>query len=232
MDGHTMKHLGSFLVTILLCLACSAVAQAWDVFYDAGSGALPSGVQPSWKSSIRNGDAADVSEGVLHIAHNNGTGYFYREPWSIEAGVPVTVEARMRVENASVSSPVISIQTKGGVALISVCSDRIDAYDWISGGGVYYNGDFTTFHTIRIAYDGARRAYAWVDGQPALSWSLSGAAGQDGVSFGSPLPIGSHDSYWQYVGYSKAFVPVPEPSSLAALGGGMMGLLALRRRRR
>ena len=231
MDGHTMKHLGSFLVTILLCLACSAVAQAWDVFYDAGSGALPSGVQPSWKSSIRNGDAADVSEGVLHISHNNGTGYFCREPWSIEAGVPVTVEARMRVENASVSSPVISIQTKGGVALISVCSDRIDAYDWIAGQGVYYNGDFTTFHTIRIAYDGARRAYAWVDGLAAFSWGVSGA-GQDGVSFGSPLPIGSHDSYWQYVGYSKAFVPVPEPSSLAALGGGMMGLLALRRRRR
>ena len=117
--NRVVKHLGSLLVAAILCLACSAVAQAWDVLYDAGSGALPSGAQPSWKSSIRNGDAADVSEGVLHIAHNNGTGYFYREPWSIEAGVPVTVEARMRVENTSVSSPVISIQTKGG-SLLSV----------------------------------------------------------------------------------------------------------------
>jgi hypothetical protein len=44
------------------------------------------------------------------------------------------------------------------------------------------------------------------------------------VEFGSYLGAGSCDTYWQYVAYSKEFLPVPEPGSLIALAGGLAGI--------
>ena len=74
---------------------------------------------------------------------------------------------------------------------------------------------------------------------------LSG--GQLLVSFGCMLPSTqwwdvyfasasgtASSSYWDYVAYSDAFLPVPEPSSMLALAGGIAGItaFALRRKRR
>jgi len=59
--------------------------------------------------------------------------------------------------------------------------------------------------------------------------------GTAGVWFGTAWSVGdTAEAYWDYVAYSAAFLPIPEPSSLLALAGGVAGLggFALRRRGR
>ena len=56
---------------------------------------------------------------------------------------------------------------------------------------------------------------------------------QWGIDHGT-ITLPYYANYDGLTGYHfrMEFTAVPEPSSLAALGGGVMGLLALRRRRR
>ena len=155
-------------------------------------------------------------------------GYYVREPMTIGAGIPVTLETQMRVTEASGNAPGITIQTG------SIFVDLYVYPDHIVNNGMSFNGDFTTFTTIRLGCDGQGNVYTWVDGQLAISYyqSPSSGGGQNGISFGSDYRGGSFDSYWQYVAYSKEFLPIPEPSSLVALLAGLGGLGAMMRRRR
>lgn len=221
------------IAAVLIAVSCAPIAHAWEVRYDASTGSLPTAASPAWKLFIYDEATPMVSNGALCIQHTttDGQAYYSRESLAIAAAVPVTMEVRTSVTQMSGNgAAVMSIQTKGAHASVYVYSDHLAAD---GPAGTFY-GDFTTFHTIRLAYDGASRAYVWVDDQLALSWGLTGAGGQNGVTFGSYLGAGSYDSYWQYVAYSKQFLPVPEPSSLLALAGGIAGFggFVLRRKRR
>ncbi|MCX6376357.1 MAG: PEP-CTERM sorting domain-containing protein [Armatimonadetes bacterium] len=231
-----MNRIVGIVCAIVACvLLLTSAAGAWDVQYVASTGLLPTSASPAWQLFLHNDPIPTVADGILRIQHTGTASYveYSREGYAIDAGVPVTVEARVRAAETSSGASRLSIQTKGCYASLLIYPDHIAAADHSAGGWVTLSGDFTTFRAIRVAYDGGMRAYAWVDDEPAFSWGLSGSAGQDGVNFGSCLGAGPCDSYWQYVAYSKQFVPVPEPSSLIALAGGLAGLggTALRRRR-
>lgn len=219
----------TLIVIVAATLGCSKGAHAWSVEYSASTGLLPVAASPAWQTQASGTTTSDVGEGVLHI-NSDGGGYL-REGDAIGAGVPVTVETRMRVLS-DVHGAWLSIGTYSGVTGISVYANRIVT------GGIYGQpltlwGDFTAFHTIRLAYDGAARGYLWVDDQLALPlgaepWPWA-TGPPDGVRFGSYL----NDSYWQYVAYSKEFLPLPEPSSLLAILAGLGGLgMVIRRRSR
>ena len=128
----------------------------------------------------------------------------------------------------------MSIQTRGAIVSLEVYGDHLVAWDYGTHGPAMFYGDFTTFRTIRLAYDGGTRAYACVDNQLAFSFGLSGGGGQNGVTFGSYGIAGSCDSYWQYVAYSKEFLPVPEPVTLTTFAtlSLLTGAGMVRRRKR
>ena len=222
-----MRELAKTLIVIVLAiLGCAAGAYAWDVEYDASNGLLPTAASPAWQSD---GGTATILDGALYI-NSGGEGYS-RESDAIGAGVPVTMETRMRVLS-SAHGAWLSIGTYGGATGIGIYSDRIVTGDVLNEPLVFL-ADFTVFHTIRLAYDGTAKGYLWVDNQLALSlgaepwpWTLGPP---DGVRFGSH----SCDSYWQYVVYSKEFLPVPEPSSLLAFGFALawVGIGVVQRRK-
>lgn len=223
----------ALLIVALLTLAPAAQVYAWEVEYDASAGLLPTAASPAWQVFLRNDPTPTVSDGALRIQHVSPQGEveYSREGWKIDKGVPVTAEASVRIASAYVVAPCLSIQTKGALLYIAVYTDHMEASPGVCGSWSF-SGDFTSFRKLRIAYDGGSRAYAWVDQQLAFSWLLSGSAGQNGVSFGAHWGAGTSDSYWQSVGYSKAYLPLPEPSALLALLTGLGGLGGMIWRRR
>lgn len=221
----------AIFVTFIV-VACTMNAYAWGVTYDANTNQLPTGVSPAWTSVILGSNTATVSNGLLRIQHITGSSYYYREAWAIDAGIPVTMEAKMRVDASSIGAPQLSIQTKGCHASLNVYSDHLQAYDWPSKSNVVFYENFTVLQTVRMAYDGENNVYAWVNNQLALSWTLSGGAGQNGISFGTYNSADVFDSYWQYVSYSKQFLPVPEPSSLLGVSSLLFTLAGFAIRRR
>jgi hypothetical protein len=210
------------VLAIALALASAARAESWEVVYAAGSGLLPTQSSPAW-SLYSYGAPISVENGFLHIGISASGGADYtRDEATIPAGVPVTVEARLQVLPCSFGDATLQIGTYGTTSAVIIRPDHM---------GSYYD-DFTTLRTVRFAYDGSGWDYVWVDGQLAISskappWKQSGGT-PAGVFFGS----GSCDSYWQYVAYSKEFLPIPEPCSLAALLAGLVGFGAMIRRRR
>lgn len=221
----------------LSCLVSLAVlpvaAGAWDVRYDATSGLLPTVASPSWNVFYRTDPTPAIVGNALRMQHLAGGAYLhYGREQSIMAGVPITLETRMHVTSDSVGAPHISIQTLGCLAYVQIYADHLTMTQFETTPISYYS-DFTTSRTIRLAYAGVSRAHVWVDAQPAFSW-VCGTGGQDGINFGSYTYIGdaAFDSYWQYVAYSKEFLPVPEPSSLLALAVSLAGIGAAVVRRR
>ena len=195
------------IVFAVLMLAATG-AYAWDVVYDASTGLLPTEASPEWQL-FGGGVMPTISEGLLRIQGNDANyAYYLREAWAIEAGVSVTMEARMRVEENSSRAPTMLIQTTDRSITLNVYGDYIQAYDWASMSYISFYSDFTTLQTIRMAYDGETKAYVWVNDQLALEWALSYSSGNyKGIGFGSYW-YGAFDSYWEYVAYSKEFLPV------------------------
>lgn len=225
--NYAMRKFGkTMIITTILILTYAIGAYAWEVEYDASSGLLPTEASPAWQSN----GTSEILDGVLRIP---GSGAKYsREVDAISAGVPVTMEARMCVQSAMNGSASLAIGTYSGYIPLSILSNRIVTGDVYNQTHEFWM-DFTTLHTIRLAYDGNTEAHVWVDDQLALSWEVEpwpwSIGLPEGVSFGSY----STDSYWQYVAYSKEYLPVPEPSSLAALAFGILpiGVTAIRKRR-
>ena len=235
------------LICIFVLAACSSAHAAWRTVYDGSvfpdSPALGSA---AWTAGPTNDlSASSARDGMLHLVDQwaDRSVWFQQGLSDYPAGSPVTVEARLRV-NAAYSSADWIAPVQFGFS--HGYSNPFIGF-WTDGLATRYARenllrfqpmDMTVFHTVRIAVE-AKPKYSppkfwvWVDGRQVFHGECAGWK-QLGVYFGSSTILNDStcDVDWDYVRYSWDFQPVPEPSSLAALGGGVMGLLALRRRRR
>jgi hypothetical protein len=233
-----------FLILLTTCLF-SSVVHAWDVSYEGdvlpNASALGS---LAWGTFGGLGNLAGTSSdgSLLHLVDSgNLCPLFCREGTGMSAGMPVTVEARVRALAAA--NPVhsqeyavgLEASAYGGSAVIGLWPDKVGTH---YGAGVeqwtYYPVDLTQFRTFRIAVDtGAHYYRVWMDGEEIFAGPLWQST-LFGVHFGSSHYTGeaTSDSYWDYVRYSKEYLPVPEPSALMALAGGLgaLGLPILRRK--
>jgi hypothetical protein len=219
------------IVIMLVIFGCATGVHAWDVEYDANTGLFPTEASPVWQFNDY-GAITTVLDGVLLINSSSGGASYCREEASIAAGVPVTMETQMCIFPSVSGAAGLTMGTYGAFVDVSIRPDCIVTTDRYYQSHVFWQ-DFTTFRKIRLAYDGIGEAYVWVDDQLAMSWDVRDWMPSTGYPVGVRFGSHSSTSYWQYVNYSKDFAPVPEPSSILALVGGIAGLggFALRRRR-
>ena len=124
---------------------------------------------------------------------------------------PLTVEARVAVESGEAF-----ISAGGGMPALWLTPDQIGAQ--LAGGQVnWYPADLSEFQTVRLAVDSSGGSSVWMDGVLLCSAVSSYVNTQTrGPQFGAEFDTASN-SYWDYVAYSNAFLPVPEPSSVLPL---------------
>ncbi len=189
--------------TALLC----ASAFAWDVYYD--SSVMPNDPSlgsESWCSagSLSN---SSVQDGVLHLAtQDTTTAVYFSRDWALGGGTPITLETCVMVDSGTGAAPstppaLIQVENNSGHVSLGVYTNHITVDS--SAQSV----DMTSFHVIRIALQADNTYQVWLDGNQVFSGTATMTC-QSGMAFGSyPLPGGTLDSYWDYVGYSLAYIP-------------------------
>ena len=208
-------------VIILTCALCGACC-AWEYFYDAST--LPN--DPSlgadeWRTFSGSDVSMCTTDGdILHVvdARTDKSAYFYR--YSAPPLSPITMEARVRV--ASGWGTTVDVGTPSFRTLVSLYPDHVEA-SFSYGGWATYSADMTAYHTIRVATDSQGRSYVWLDGAE-IAQGVTTVGNQGAVSFGGFSVAGLSESYWDYVAYSAAFLPIPEPFSLLTLACGLAGV--------
>ena len=237
------------LITLAICLSAVLVmaggaAFCWEISYEGD--VLPNSPELGAEKWLGDADLSltYIENSVLRTVDvwSNGRVYFYQFP--IPAGTPVTGESRLRVFSAS--SPggseigpglfgvcTLSGTSTGGVAGIGLFTDKVVTRSPDDSQYRQYREyavDMTQWHTFRIALTSDNWSYVWMDGGLIFS-GFSGyppGYGQDGVAFGTSYRS-TADIEWDYVRYSKEFLPIPEPASLLALAAGLLALVLRRR---
>ncbi len=225
------------LALFFVCLPCFG---QWQVAYEANT--LPDVANPAWRAfPIGPLAEASVSEGILRINDTvpERRPAYMREIQAIPFGTPITLEARLRVASeggatADAYPVVLAVSTNGyglGRAFVSISPTALATKYGYDAEWQVVPFDARAFHVYRIALAGNGTFSIWADGALVFAGAAT-TAHQTGIHFGANLSEDLvSDSYWDYVRYSNEYLPVPEPSGLLALAGGMSGLLALQRRR-
>ena len=225
---------------LFLLLCCSEIGAGWDVTYDADS--MPQDAGWSLYAVGVPGSSAECAarDGVLSLldSRTDSTTLFLKEDPALATSETLTVEARVRVVSAANFADLDAVSLGGSIGYggsVRLWPDRIATL--YRGDNVFrvHSVDMTVFHVIRLAID--KRPFVptlrvWLDGTQVFAGPAPGVLPR-GIFFGTSLIAdATSESYWDYVRYSNEYLPVPEPSGLLALAGGMSGLLALSRRRR
>lgn len=220
--------LGAVVVAALAVALLPNVARAWDHVYD-GNG-LPSSpslgagqwyASPGMDTSICSSDG-----GVLHIADTNASMSALFSKYAIPTwNTPVTVEARVRVVSGIAS---VLVSTPSFTTFLRLSASSLSA-SFAYPSAVIYDADFAVLRTVRVATNAVGDSWVWLDGT-LVAQGRTTEGNQTGLAFGGGGSVS--DSYWDYVAYSNAFVPVPEPPSLFALLAGLGALGAMMKKRR
>jgi hypothetical protein len=217
------------VLVIVLLAAFPSASFAWDYVYDGS--VLPSELE-GW-SVIGDLSMASSDGDCLSIVDNSPIEAVSFSHFSAKAGEPFTVEARLKV-----------IKGDGTLLIIGSPSYDMVVGFWPHNIGIAWSGreslqslEMMDFATIRVSVapeGNLFRAWVWANGSLIGNNYVVKDIPRDCFTFGSGFDAGCSESYWDYVACSNAFVPVPEPSSLAALGFGILPFVgvALRRRHR
>lgn len=239
-----MKTIFAIPVLVLLIAMFSINnVYAWDVYFDgsADPDAAYFGLS-AWQGDDNNYlGQCTTQEGIYHLVDQNpvSTVRFYREgSFGLEYPTDLTVEARVKIVSASSKVSYVPVLgfgiTSSAGSYVGLWTDKIGVRYGDSNETTFYSVDMTQYHTIRLATRNSDSSVVvWVDGIQALAGQANGGSGDGGVEFGmTPYVTDTADSYWDYVAYSKAYSPVPEPSTLLGFGSSLLCLAGFAIRKR
>lgn len=222
-----MKTLHIIFTLILLSIALGSSAWSWDYMYDGSMVPNDSRLGTNkWLTCSDYDPSVASSDGdLLHITNTSTSVAAVYLRYAGPANTPLTMEARVRVTSGWIA---LYAETPSFATVVGMSPDQVSIL------ASSHNPSATRpvsseFHTIRIATDEQAQTYVWVDGVFVVH-DTANLRYQGNISFFGSCPS---DSYWDYVAYSNAFIPlaIPEPSSLLALlaGVGGIGSVAWRR---
>jgi hypothetical protein len=223
-----MKMVLVFFALALVIMAPHS-AHAWDVVY---SGSVlpddPSLGTDQWIAFSYNDPSTFSTDGhVLRMdvpSANPPVSGFHR--YAIPAHRPITMEARVRVTDGVAG---FWAGTGSYCVFVTLFLDHIHAAALGGSISADYSADLSAFRTVRIATNSQGLSFVWLDGDLVMRDTTTRAGNNTDLSFHT---YGPSVSYWDYVAYSQEFLPVPEPSSVAAILAGVGGLGAMVKRRR
>ncbi len=169
------KRANIIILTAVGMLALATAGWAWDVEYDASTGLLPTAASPAWETNSNNATVA-ISDGALCIGSgaSDAWGTYALQTPPGGPNEPITLETRMCVTApAGGAGANLFAVTSSAAVYVDIYPDYITTSD-AQNQDIYFYGDFATYHTVRLAFDGISQADVWVDNQLAMSWVCGG----------------------------------------------------------
>jgi hypothetical protein len=215
-------------VTLIVCLAQGAMADAWAKMYDASLGTLPEA--QGWTASDTGGSAVPhVSGDVLYQGPTSVGGYQSWSSTSVDSDFMGTfaLEAQLAIDISGKEDLGSTWRTGYSRDGFRVAND----YGWSDSASTAWvpQDCGPMFNTYRFEVSGGVGSL-YYNGMLQCSLAVGDAVpayAANQVSFGDNTASCSTEARLRYLAYGNA---VPEPSSLLALLAGGVGLLARRRR--